>query len=340
MVKKTQVICILGSNQSGRRQYLRRAAWMLAGTPGIELIASSNIYETPPWGVTEQPLFLNAAVQLLTRHEPEALLDIFQSIEKKLARNRTSEKHWGPRTIDLDIALYGKEIIQTDRLIVPHLDLHRRAFALVPMLDVFPEAQEPETGGLYTHILEALPEEERNGPKSIGPLIHDTKTHPASLINDTETHTLWMSDAPEKTEAFASDFSKMLNGGEVIAMMGDLGTGKTCFARGLARGLGVSEPVVSPSYVLVRSYEGRLALHHADFYRLSSNSADADCAEAGEAPELASLGLEDYLDDPDAVVLVEWADHFPDWLEPPFYHIQICGNGNAPHYLLIKHVRP
>ncbi len=339
MPMKTQVICVLGSNRGCRRQYLRRAAWMLAATPGIELIASSNIYETPPWGVTDQPPYLNAAVQLITRHESEALLDIFQSIEKKLDRDRDSEERWGPRTVDLDMALYGMEIIQTERLTVPHLDLHRRAFALVPMLDVFPEAQEPETGGLYSHILQALPDEDQNGPKSIGPLIHDAKTHPASLIQDSDADTLWMSDSPEKTEHFAADFSKMLQGGEVIAMMGDLGAGKTCFARGLARGLDIYEPVVSPSYVLVRSYEGRLALHHADFYRLSSDSADADCAEAGEAPELASLGLDDYLDEPDAVVLVEWADHFPDWLEPPFYHIQVCGNGTSPRYLLVKYVR-
>ncbi|MFW6286464.1 MAG: 2-amino-4-hydroxy-6-hydroxymethyldihydropteridine diphosphokinase [Candidatus Sumerlaeota bacterium] len=339
MGPQREAICLMGSNVGRRSATLRRATFSLAATPGIDLLGTSKIYDTPPWGKTDQPRYYNAACRLLTRLAPEALLDVFQDIEAALGRDRARETRWGPRTLDLDLGLYGSEIIQTERLTVPHADLHRRGFALVPLLEVAPEAVEPESGALYRDILEGLPENERAGLEPVGPLAFDVRENPASRVTSGDALTLWRSESPEDTEAFAAQFSGLLRGGEVIAMVGDLGAGKTCFARGLARGLGVEEPVVSPSYVLVRSYEGRLALHHADFYRLTSDAlTDGERAEAGEAPELASLGLDDYLDEPDAVVLVEWADHFPDWLEPPFYRILVTGSGESPRYLLIQKV--
>jgi tRNA threonylcarbamoyladenosine biosynthesis protein TsaE len=105
-------------------------------------------------------------------------------------------------------------------------------------------------------------------------------------------------DGPQDTLALGSAMGGLLRGGEVLALVGPLGAGKTLLVKGLARGLGVrqSEPVVSPTFVLVREYRGRLRLVHCDAYRL------------GSADELVDLGLDDMLDDPETVIAVEWAD--------------------------------
>jgi tRNA threonylcarbamoyladenosine biosynthesis protein TsaE len=164
-----------------------------------------------------------------------------------------------------------------------------------------------------------------------------------------ESAFLARSDSPEETEAFAETFAAGLKGGEVVALAGNLGAGKTCFARGLARGLGIPGPITSPSYVLVKSYEGRLTLHHADFYRLAGSSTPSIPSTSSipsttreerlpEPLDLASLGLEDYLDNPAAVVLIEWADRYPQWLEPPFWLVEITGAGMGPRLLLVRKV--
>lgn len=110
---------------------------------------------------------------------------------------------------------------------------------------------------------------------------------------------------PAETEALAEALAHGLRGGEVLALVGELGAGKTCFVRGLARGLGVRDDVSSPTYALVHEYEGArgLTLVHADLYRL------------GGVAEARSLGLEDWLGRAGTVVVVEWADRAPELFE-------------------------
>lgn len=108
----------------------------------------------------------------------------------------------------------------------------------------------------------------------------------------------WTSTSPQQTAALGRALGRLLTGGEFLALAGPLGAGKTRLVQGLASGIDVpsDEPVVSPTFVLVREYRGRLTLYHVDAYRLSG------------ADELLSLGLDELACEPDAVVAVEWAD--------------------------------
>jgi len=353
MRNETTAYCLLGSNLGERMTHLRRAAFSLAGAEEVELVRASGVYETAPWGKTDQPAYLNAVLELKTSLAPLDLLDCCQDIERRLGRVRGPER-WAERVIDLDILLYGREVIRSERLVVPHEHLHDRAFALVPLLEIASDLRDPASNRLYAEVLRGLdsqaPQEGSSDQTSsasdnasataptgvssgISPLIAKAESIASPLF---ETAFLVRSDSPEETEKAAEAFAAGLKGGEVVALAGNLGAGKTCFARGLARGLGIPGPITSPSYVLVKSYEGRLTLHHADFYRLGG--AGAHEGRSPEPPDLASLGLEDYLDNPAAVVLIEWADRYPQWLEPPFCLVEITGAGIGPRLLLVRKV--
>ncbi|MFW5864098.1 MAG: 2-amino-4-hydroxy-6-hydroxymethyldihydropteridine diphosphokinase, partial [bacterium] len=342
MQKKKQVFAILGSNQGHRAAQIRRAAFALADTDGIDLIRTSALYETEPWGRVDQAGYLNAAVELETTLNPIELLDRFQQIEKEIGRIYTSDR-WAPRFIDIDIALYENEIIHHERLIVPHRHLPNRIFALTPLLEIAPDLVHPESGETLRSMLDHLLETEPAFCEKKQPIMRDIASMEEAdfdwnRFREAESCPcrLFRSNAPEETERLSASWAKVLEGSEVFALAGKLGAGKTCFARGLARGLGVTEPVTSPSYVLVKSYEGRLMLHHADFYRLVGGM-DGRAEVVGEtqetvseSPDLTSLGLEDYLEDPEAVILIEWADRFPSWMEPPFYFVDLTGSGDGP----------
>jgi 2-amino-4-hydroxy-6-hydroxymethyldihydropteridine diphosphokinase len=332
--------CILGSNLGERATLIRRAAYALAASHQIELVSGSSLYESPAWGRTDQPAYLNAAVEIKTTLSPEALLARFKEIEAFLGRDLQAER-WTARAIDLDLALYENQIIQTPDLTVPHLDLYQRAFALLPLLEIFPNAVDPQDGHAYAQNLEALGAwdaahqifslQEGGNIHLLEPLLHSHTD-----VFDTDfTTVLFQSAQPEETEQIAANLGRHLAGGEVIALSGNLGAGKTCFARGLARGLQIPGPITSPSYVLVKSYEGRLVLHHADFYRLAGDDLDA----GAEPPDLASLGLDDYLEDPGAVVLIEWAERYPNFLEPPFWLVEVEGAGESDRFLLVRRIR-
>jgi 2-amino-4-hydroxy-6-hydroxymethyldihydropteridine diphosphokinase len=351
----TQAYTILGSNLGRRAEQLRRAAFLLGGTPGVELTRASHLYQTPPWGTQpDQPDYLNAAVEFQTRLEPEPLLDRLQEIERLLGRQRDGER-WGPRLIDLDLALFGQQVIQTPRLEVPHPRLAERAFALLPLLEIAPDLKRPRTipdspenPESWNACLERIPPSERATCRRIEPLLWTVEDGGTAFERMRETDNssqeppsfLFLSRSSDETEALGKQLGASLRGGEVFALSGNLGAGKTCLARGLARGLGIHETVTSPSYVLVKSYEGRFALHHADFYRLEATLGSG--SPAGNAPaeraDLASLGLEDYLDDPQAVLLIEWAEHRPCWLEPPFWQVEITGCGDGPRLLLLRQI--
>lgn len=127
----------LGSNMGDRKGYLRRAVEMLGRLPGTRVTAQSSVIETPPWGKTDQPAFLNMAVALETTLSPEELLDHIQSIERALGRQRA--EHWGPRTLDIDILVYEGESRSTPTLHLPHPYLTERTFVLEPLAEIAPE---------------------------------------------------------------------------------------------------------------------------------------------------------------------------------------------------------
>jgi 2-amino-4-hydroxy-6-hydroxymethyldihydropteridine diphosphokinase len=137
----------LGSNLGDRVAQLHEAFAALDALPHTRVRRTSRLYRSPAWGVADQPDFLNAAVLLETALPPRELLDELLAIEREAGRDRSAEAvRWGPRVLDLDILLYGDRRIDEPGLRVPHPHLHERAFALVPLLEVWPEATIPGRG--------------------------------------------------------------------------------------------------------------------------------------------------------------------------------------------------
>ncbi|MET4027928.1 2-amino-4-hydroxy-6-hydroxymethyldihydropteridine diphosphokinase [Marinobacter sp. MBR-99] len=132
----------LGSNLEDPTAQLARAVAELASLPGTTLQAQSPFYASSPVGPQDQPDFVNGAVQLATDLSPHQLLDHLQAIEQAHGRERL--RHWGPRTLDLDLLLYGNDIIHDKRLTVPHAELANRDFVLQPLLDLNPELALPD----------------------------------------------------------------------------------------------------------------------------------------------------------------------------------------------------
>jgi len=132
------MICYLGlgANLGAREKNLRRAIELIKKIPAVNLLRVSSFYETEPWGVEDQPNFINAAIKISAELEPLALLDELQRIELQLGRIR--REHWGARTIDIDILLIDGREISSERLTVPHKFLFARDFALVPLMEIFP----------------------------------------------------------------------------------------------------------------------------------------------------------------------------------------------------------
>ena len=132
------MICYLGlgSNLGDRELTLRRAIERVKKIPAVKLLRVSSFYETAPWGLKEQPNFINAAIKISTKLEPLDLLDELQRIELDLGRIR--RQRWGARTIDIDILLIDGREIFSERLTVPHKFLFERDFALVPLKEIFP----------------------------------------------------------------------------------------------------------------------------------------------------------------------------------------------------------
>jgi 2-amino-4-hydroxy-6-hydroxymethyldihydropteridine diphosphokinase len=134
----------LGANLGPREITLLRAVDLLAETEGVEVRAVSQLRETAPVGVVEQPLFLNGAVALDTTLSPRELLDRLLEIERGLGRVR--DVRWGPRVVDLDLLVYGDQQVDEPGLRVPHPRLSERRFALEPLAELDPELDVPGLG--------------------------------------------------------------------------------------------------------------------------------------------------------------------------------------------------
>jgi 2-amino-4-hydroxy-6-hydroxymethyldihydropteridine diphosphokinase len=135
----------VGSNLGDRELMIWGAVHMLAFNPEVDVVAVSSIRETDPVGVVDQPRFLNAAVAVDTELDPLALLELLLSVERELGRTRDGPR-FGPRTIDLDLLLYGEEIVDEPGLTVPHPRLHERRFALEPLAELDPDLAVPGRG--------------------------------------------------------------------------------------------------------------------------------------------------------------------------------------------------
>jgi 2-amino-4-hydroxy-6-hydroxymethyldihydropteridine diphosphokinase len=141
----------LGSNLGERESMIRSALDELARLPTTKLVRASSLYDTEPVGDTDQPGFLNAVAELETELTARQLLWNLLLIERRLGRVRT--RHWGPRVIDLDLLLCGNEVLDQPDLKVPHPELLRRSFVLVPLVELDPLIVHPVTGEtLLAHL--------------------------------------------------------------------------------------------------------------------------------------------------------------------------------------------
>lgn len=140
----------LGSNIDDKREYLEEGVKALAETEGCQLTAVSDFIQTVPYGFTEQDEFLNGCLELKTLLTPEELLSNIHEIETKANRIRTV--HWGPRTLDLDIIFYDDLVLDKQDLQIPHVDMHRRDFVLLPLSQIAPFKRHPVLNKTVTEL--------------------------------------------------------------------------------------------------------------------------------------------------------------------------------------------
>lgn len=153
-----QVYIGLGSNLSAPQQQLDAALNTLAQLAKTRLVAVSAYYSSAPLGPANQPRYTNAAAQLETSLAPHELLDQLQAIELNQGRERKAER-WGPRTLDLDILLFGERIIDDARLCIPHYHMHARPFVLLPLAELCPADFKLPDGRKLADLLNACPED-------------------------------------------------------------------------------------------------------------------------------------------------------------------------------------
>jgi 2-amino-4-hydroxy-6-hydroxymethyldihydropteridine diphosphokinase len=141
----TKAFVGMGANLGPREVTLLRAVDLLGALPRVDVLEVSGLRQTAPVGNVDQPEFLNGAVAVETSLSPRELLDALLSVERELGRVRDGTQ-WGPRTIDLDLLVYGDEIVDEPELRVPHPHLHERRFALEPLAELDPELEIPGRG--------------------------------------------------------------------------------------------------------------------------------------------------------------------------------------------------
>ena len=131
-----EALLALGGNVGDVRTTFERAIAILCDDSAVRLLRRSSDYRTPPWGVADQPAFINAVIIVATSLDPHTLLARAQAVERALGRNRASEPRWGPRPIDIDILAYDNVTLREPDLTLPHPRLFERAFVLVPLAEI------------------------------------------------------------------------------------------------------------------------------------------------------------------------------------------------------------
>jgi 2-amino-4-hydroxy-6-hydroxymethyldihydropteridine diphosphokinase len=155
----------LGANEGDPRGQLEEAMSLLATAEEIELVKASSLYLNPPLGPPGQPWYVNAVIQVRTRLTPEELLRVLHRVEQDLGRVR--RERWGPRRIDLDLLLYNGVILSGPDLCLPHPEMHRRSFVLVPLAEIAPQAWHPALGKTASELLGNLAPEDRESLKKL-----------------------------------------------------------------------------------------------------------------------------------------------------------------------------
>ena len=149
----------IGSNIGSPLKNCQRSIALLEEHARIKVIARSSFYETEPVGPRDQSWFVNAVAEISTDMEPILLLDTLLAIE--IAMGRIRNEKWGPRKIDLDILLYGKSVINNDRLKIPHPEMIKRRFVLAPLAELAPNSIHPTENKTIQEILSDLPEDKK-----------------------------------------------------------------------------------------------------------------------------------------------------------------------------------
>jgi 2-amino-4-hydroxy-6-hydroxymethyldihydropteridine diphosphokinase len=159
-----EALLALGGNVGDVRATLDRAVAQFCDGAMVRLLARSSDYRTPPWGVEDQPPFVNLCIAVATTLSPQALFARAQAVERAHGRAREHEKRWGPRSLDLDLLAYGDLVLATPELTLPHPRLFERAFVLVPLAEIAPERV---IGGI--RVRDALAKVDRTGIERLPP---------------------------------------------------------------------------------------------------------------------------------------------------------------------------
>jgi len=158
-MKQYRVFLGLGSNLGERDQYLNRAANGLKCLKDTRLVWASSVYETEPYGKKEQPGFLNAVIEIETAHPPEELFREVKLLERETGR--TLADHWGPREIDIDILIYDGLVFGNEQVTVPHPELEKRKFVLIPLREIAPDLVHPVSGLTVEEMAASCPDRSR-----------------------------------------------------------------------------------------------------------------------------------------------------------------------------------
>jgi 2-amino-4-hydroxy-6-hydroxymethyldihydropteridine diphosphokinase len=134
-----EALVALGGNEGNVRETLNRAVALFCDGHDVRLLRRSSDYRTPPWGVSDQPTFINACLLIETGLSPHTLLERAQRVERELGRDRSQERRWGPRPIDIDLLAYDDVTVDEPGLKLPHPRLFERAFVLVPLVEIAPD---------------------------------------------------------------------------------------------------------------------------------------------------------------------------------------------------------